>query len=179
MARVPLSAGRTFATREGESILDGALHESVGLPYSCRTGRCSTCKDIYTSRLIAPRTLPCKFHSIEKPASDVVRILLRFPPVTPLRYVAGQYVAIIGKGGTRPSCSIANAQRADHLIELRIRQVPDSEMSRYWFGDAKVNDLLASPARSAPSACKAFRSATRCFSPPERASRPSRRWWNP
>jgi len=36
--------GLAFEARAGESILDASLRAGIGLPYSCRTGRCSTCK---------------------------------------------------------------------------------------------------------------------------------------
>lgn len=36
--------GHSFSAQDGESILDAAARHGVQLPYSCRTGRCSTCK---------------------------------------------------------------------------------------------------------------------------------------
>jgi CDP-4-dehydro-6-deoxyglucose reductase len=36
--------GRSFTAAAGQSILDAAANGAVSLPYSCRTGRCSTCK---------------------------------------------------------------------------------------------------------------------------------------
>jgi CDP-4-dehydro-6-deoxyglucose reductase len=44
MAEIVTVAGRRFSAQEGESILDAALRNGVALEYSCRTGRCSTCK---------------------------------------------------------------------------------------------------------------------------------------
>lgn len=185
MAQVTTLSGRSFTALDGETVLDAALRSGVGLSYSCRTGRCSTCKgrivggrsdalhdetgltarereagwvltcvrqpvsdltldieELDSSLLPAPRTLPCKVHAIEPLASDVVRVLLRFPPASPLPFVAGQYVDVIGAGGIRRSYSIANAERPDKLVELHIRQVPDGMMSRYWFDAAKPADLL-------------------------------------
>lgn len=88
------------------------------------------------------KTLPCKIQSLEKLSSDVLRVTLRLPPDLRLNYYPGQYVDVIGKGGVHRSYSMANAPTVDKLIELHIRHVPDGVMSRYWFEQAKLNDLL-------------------------------------
>ena len=44
MPVVHLSTGKTFETHGGESVLDAALRAGITLPYSCRTGRCGSCK---------------------------------------------------------------------------------------------------------------------------------------
>ncbi|WP_284282234.1 2Fe-2S iron-sulfur cluster-binding protein [Limnobacter litoralis] len=44
MATITLSSGRSFETTSEKSILDAAAQANVALPYSCRTGRCSTCR---------------------------------------------------------------------------------------------------------------------------------------
>ena len=41
---VTTATGAKFEAKVGESMLDAALRNGVVLPYSCRTGRCSTCK---------------------------------------------------------------------------------------------------------------------------------------
>lgn len=41
---VSLRSGRTFSIESRSSILDAAARNSVSLPYSCKTGRCTTCK---------------------------------------------------------------------------------------------------------------------------------------
>ena len=41
---ITTSNGRTFEGRPDESLLDAALRQGIVLGYSCRTGRCSSCK---------------------------------------------------------------------------------------------------------------------------------------
>lgn len=88
------------------------------------------------------RTLPCRIDSLNMLTDDVIEVTLRTPPASRLAYLPGQYIDVIGKDGLRRSYSIANAPRDDGKISLQIRKVPNGEMSRYWFEEAKANDLL-------------------------------------
>jgi CDP-4-dehydro-6-deoxyglucose reductase len=185
MHRVSTSSGRSFEARPDESLLDAALRQGVVLDYSCRTGRCSSCKgrvlsgettaahdeigltaeeraqgfvlacvrrasspvtleidDLGDVVLPAAKTLPCRIQALERLAHDVVRVVLRLSPTSKLDFLPGQYFDVIGQDGLRRSYSAANAARADKLVELHIREVPDGAMSRYWFQQAKLNDLL-------------------------------------
>ncbi|NOL50291.1 CDP-6-deoxy-delta-3,4-glucoseen reductase [Pelistega europaea] len=38
------SSNHTFTVKEGQTILDAALEQDIVLPYSCRTGSCTSCK---------------------------------------------------------------------------------------------------------------------------------------
>lgn len=185
MYAINTSGGRLFSAEPGETLLDAALRQGIALNYSCRTGRCSSCKgrvlsgetvalreelglsaedkahgciltcvrqargsvdleieDLGSVVLPEPKTFPCRIQSIEHMAPDVIRVMLRLPPTSTLKFLPGQYLEVIGPGGLRRSYSIANAPRTDKQIELHIRQVVDGAMSRYWFREAKVNDLL-------------------------------------
>ena len=44
MPTITLANGRTFAAEHGTSVLDAALSQGLTLEYSCRTGRCGSCK---------------------------------------------------------------------------------------------------------------------------------------
>jgi CDP-4-dehydro-6-deoxyglucose reductase len=99
-------------------------------------------EDVGTEKVSTPRTLPCRIKSLQRLTPDVMRVILRLPPQQTLHYRAGQYVDIIGSSGIRRSYSIANAPAVEKEIELHIRRVPGGAMSHYWFGEAKVNDLL-------------------------------------
>jgi CDP-4-dehydro-6-deoxyglucose reductase, E3 len=44
MPEITLISGRSFEASQGVSILDAASLAHISLPYSCKTGRCSTCK---------------------------------------------------------------------------------------------------------------------------------------
>ena len=91
---------------------------------------------------IVARTLPARVHAIKALSQDVVQVLLRLPANAALRFLPGQYVNVIGRGGVRRSYSIANAPSAAGILEFFIRRVEGGAMSNYWFGQAAVGDLL-------------------------------------
>ena len=132
-----------------------ASHDELGLPAEDRAaGYVLTCvrqargpvllemADLGDIVLPEAKTLPCRIQALERIASDVVIVTLRLPPTNALQFLPGQYIDVIGAEGLRRSYSIANAPRDDKQIELHIREVPDGAMSRYWFAQAKINDLL-------------------------------------
>jgi CDP-4-dehydro-6-deoxyglucose reductase len=185
MPIITLSNGRSFPSDPEEVLLDAAKRASITIGYSCRTGRCSTCKSRVVSGASSPvheelglspaeksdgwilscvrtatsdmalqvedlgeltlppvKTLPCRIHSIEKLAPDVVKVSLRLPPSSQFLFQPGQYIDVLGPRGLRRSYSVANAPRADNLLELHIREVDAGAMSQYWFNEAKEADLL-------------------------------------
>jgi CDP-4-dehydro-6-deoxyglucose reductase len=91
---------------------------------------------------IRTQNQPARIHAINRPLEDVAIVLLRLPPGQALRYLPGQHIQLIGPGGVRRAYSLANAPRADGMLELQIRRVKTGVLSAYWFGSAKVGDLL-------------------------------------
>lgn len=87
-------------------------------------------------------TLPARIHTLERLASDVLRVVLRLPPNAEFNFIPGQYIDVIGPAGIRRSYSLANSSFNNKQLELHIRAVDGGVMSEYWFGQAKVNDLL-------------------------------------
>ena len=99
-------------------------------------------EDLDGIRMYPAKILPCRIAALERLSSDVLRVILRLPPNQQLDYSPGQYLDVIGKEGLRRSYSMANAPADHKTIELHIRQVPAGAMSRYWFEEARMNDLL-------------------------------------
>jgi CDP-4-dehydro-6-deoxyglucose reductase len=91
---------------------------------------------------IQTRVSPARIAAIEPLAEDVVRVELRLPPRSPFRFLAGQYLDVTSPAGVKRSYSIASASATPDKVELQIRRVDGGALSAYWFGQAKVNDLL-------------------------------------
>ena len=138
-----VSEGETIVIQSEEALTQDEL--AGGLILTCcraaLTDLALNINDLGRLADIEMKTLPCRINSINLVAPDVVEVMLRLPPNSIFKYLAGQYINIIFKN-LRRSYSIANFQRNDNTLTLHIRRVENGEMSGYWFNEAKVNDLL-------------------------------------
>lgn len=87
------------------------------------------------------KTIPARIVSLEQLAPDIMRVFLKTPPTSPMRFLPGQYIDVIVEGARR-SYSLANAPRADRMLELIVKRYPGGLLSGYWFDRAKANDLI-------------------------------------
>ncbi len=99
------------------------------------------CREIGAVRDIPVKILPCRVQSLEKLAPDVMRIRLRLPASERLQFLAGQYIDILLKDGTRRSLSLANPPHDDGLLELHLRNY-GGPFSTHVFTQMKEKDIL-------------------------------------
>ncbi|WP_026326211.1 FAD-binding oxidoreductase [Sphingomonas sp. Mn802worker] len=144
VCKVPLATGETVLLRpEDESLSADEVQQGLILT-CCRAAAGDVVLDIEPLDRLAGfevKTIPARVVSIERLAPDIVKVVLRTPPASPLRFLPGQYVDVLADG-VRRSYSSANAPRADHQLELIIKRYPGGALSAYWFERAKVNDLV-------------------------------------
>ena len=88
------------------------------------------------------RVTPSRIDVLERLADDVVRVVLRLPPASPLRFLAGQHIDVTSPAGDRRSYSIASPATTPGRVELHVRRVDGGRFSDYWFGAAQANELL-------------------------------------
>lgn len=84
---------------------------------------------------------PARIQSISILNDNVIQVFLRLPPNSNFAYNSGQYVNII-RGEIKRSYSVANAYKENGLLSFFIKKYEEGLMSRYWFEEAKVNDLI-------------------------------------
>jgi CDP-4-dehydro-6-deoxyglucose reductase len=99
------------------------------------------CREVAAVRDIQIRKMPCRVHGIERVAPDVLKLTLRLPQNERLQYLAGQYLDIIMRDGTRRSFSMANPPHQDELLELHIRNY-GGVFSRHAFEKMRERDIL-------------------------------------
>jgi CDP-4-dehydro-6-deoxyglucose reductase len=88
-----------------------------------------------------PQTFPAKIQEIEHITDNLINVKLRLPPNTNFKFLPGQYVNIV-KGNIRRSYSIANNPEPGEYLEFIIKNYSKGIMSKYWFNEAKINDVL-------------------------------------
>ena len=99
------------------------------------------CREIGAVKDIPVKTLPCRVQSLEQIAPDVMRIRLRLPAAERLQFLAGQYIDILLRDGTRRSLSLANPPHDDGLLELHLRNY-GGPFSTHVFTQMKEKDIL-------------------------------------
>ena len=139
-----VSAGQTERIRP-DSYLSSSQRQD-GWVLTCadaaRSDGAISAEDLSALLGISAKTWPARIDQISLLAPDVCRVVLRLPPNAGLKFLAGQYVNIIGRGGLRRSYSMANAPQADGKLEFFIRRIEAGSMSGYWFDEARTGDLL-------------------------------------
>jgi CDP-4-dehydro-6-deoxyglucose reductase len=99
-------------------------------------------RTIGAARDIPIRTLPSRVQKMERLADDVMVLHLRLPANERLQFLAGQYIELLLKGGSRRSFSMGNAPHDDELIQLHVRHVAGGEFTGHVFGKMKERDIL-------------------------------------
>ncbi|MEZ5652096.1 MAG: CDP-6-deoxy-delta-3,4-glucoseen reductase [Burkholderiaceae bacterium] len=83
------------------------------------------------------RKMPSRVSSLERVAPDVVVLKLQLPANQELLYVAGQYIEIILRDGTRRQYSLGGAPHDAAELELHIRHMPGGKFTDTLFGAAE------------------------------------------
>ena len=89
--------------------------------------------------------LPGRILSMERLASDVMRVKVQLPANANFQYHAGQYVDFLLKDGVRRSYSMATAPHllgTPAAIELHIRHLPGGLFTDQVFGTMKDKDIV-------------------------------------
>jgi CDP-4-dehydro-6-deoxyglucose reductase len=92
------------------------------------------------------RKMPCRVSAIDRVAPDVIVLRLQLPANERLQYLAGQYVDLLLRDGTRRSYSMAAAPGTADGLELHVRHLPGGKFTDAAFGavqpELKVRDIL-------------------------------------
>lgn len=140
---VKVLSGKTVDIREDIILSKDEKRENFIL--SCNSRPLSNLKldieDLGNIKLFKKKIVPAKISSIEIYNNDVIKLVLRLPPTTDFKFISGQYVNLI-KGDLKRSYSIANKSDNKNQLEFFIKKYENGLMSKYWFDQAKVNDLL-------------------------------------
>jgi len=104
------------------------------------------CRVVSAAGDVPVRKLPCRVAAIEDAAPDVKIVSLQLPANERLQYLAGQYVELLLRDGSRRSYSMGCAPHLAERIELHIRHMPGGKFTDALFGATqpviKERDIL-------------------------------------
>jgi len=104
------------------------------------------CRVVAAAGDIPIRKMPCRIASIAFLAPDVAGLKLQLPANERLQYLAGQYIEVLLKDGSRRSYSMACAPHLAEQLELHVRHMPGGRFTDALFGvtqpAVKVRDIL-------------------------------------
>jgi len=92
------------------------------------------CRTVSAVADIPVRKMPCRIAAISYPAPDVAVMRLQLPAAERLRYLAGQYVELLLRDGSRRAYSLAGAPDRAEQLELHIRHMPGGKFTDPLFG---------------------------------------------
>ena len=87
------------------------------------------------------KLLPVRVMKMERAAPDVMLLELKLPANEKLAFLAGQYVDLVLRNGTRRSFSMANAPHDDAFLQLHLRNY-GGPFSQHVFGAMQEKDIL-------------------------------------
>jgi CDP-4-dehydro-6-deoxyglucose reductase len=127
-----------------ESALTDA-EKRLGLALFCQAKPLSDivieCREVNAANDIQIRTLPCRVQKMERVTDDIMVLYLKLPASERLQFLAGQYIDILMKDGSRRSLSMANGPHDDEFLQLHLRNY-GGPFSQHVFTTMKVRDIL-------------------------------------
>jgi CDP-4-dehydro-6-deoxyglucose reductase len=99
------------------------------------------CREVSAVKDIQIRTLPCRVQKMERVSNDIMVLYLKLPASERLQFLAGQYIDILMKDGSRRSLSMANGPHDDELLQIHLRDY-GGPFSQHVFNTMKVRDIL-------------------------------------
>jgi CDP-4-dehydro-6-deoxyglucose reductase, E3 len=88
------------------------------------------------------KRMPARVQTIERVSDDAVILTLRLPANETLVFMAGQYVEILLKDGSRRAFSLGNAPHASETLQLHVRRVAGGSFTTHVFESMKEKEIL-------------------------------------
>ncbi len=99
-------------------------------------------REVAAAASIDIRVLPCRVAHLQRLAHDVMAVHLALPRGQTLSYLAGQYIDVLLRDGSRRSFSLAGRPGGSAELEIHVRRVPGGRFTTHVFESMKERDLL-------------------------------------
>ncbi|TFL08858.1 CDP-6-deoxy-delta-3,4-glucoseen reductase [Pusillimonas caeni] len=147
-----LPSEHEFQVAPGQSVLDGAMEAGIVLPYSCRTGACSTCKGKVVSGDYDAGSSPAQILSPEELAQGYT-LFCQAKPTSDLVVEAHEIRMASDIQIRKMPARVMGLEDLAHDVKAIQLQLPPSEPFRYYAGQYIEFILKDGSRRSYSMAC--------------------------
>jgi CDP-4-dehydro-6-deoxyglucose reductase len=126
-------SGHTFTVNPGETLLEAALRQNIGLPYGCRNGACGACKGMLRSGDLAygehqDRAL----HPSERAAGKALTCCTQ--PLTDIVFEVRELAGAKDLAIRTMPCRVERIDRAAHDVAVLYLKLPTGERLQFLAG---------------------------------------------
>jgi CDP-4-dehydro-6-deoxyglucose reductase len=126
-------SGHTFTVAPGETVLEAAMREGIGLPYGCRNGACGACKAILRSgNLEYGEYQERALHAAEKAAGKALTCCTR--PLTDIVFEVRELAGAKDLAIRTLPCRVEKVERPAEDVVILYLKLPAGERLQFLAG---------------------------------------------
>jgi len=126
-------SGHTFQVAPGETLLEAALHQGIGLPYGCRNGACGACKGLLKSGELAYGDYQERaLHATEKAAGKALTCCTR--PLTDIVFEVRELSGAKDLAIRTLPCRVEKVERPAEDVAVINLKLPAGERLQFLAG---------------------------------------------
>ena len=126
-------SGNTFTVAPGETILEAALRQGIGLPYGCRNGACGACKGVLRSGdLVYGEYQERALHPAEKAAGKALTCCTR--PTSDIVFEVRELTGAKDLAIRTLPCRVERIEKPADDVAILYLKLPSSERLQFLAG---------------------------------------------
>ena len=126
-------SGNTFRVAEGETLLEAALRQGIGLPYGCRNGACGACKGVLKSGELQYGDYQERaLHASEKAAGKALTCCTR--PLTDIEFEVRELAGAKDLAIRTLPCRVEKVEKPAEDVAIISLKLPAGERLQFLAG---------------------------------------------
>jgi CDP-4-dehydro-6-deoxyglucose reductase, E3 len=126
-------SGHTFSVARGETLLEAALRQGIGLPYGCRNGACGACKGVLRSGELAYGEYQERaLHDAEKAAGKALTCCTR--PLSDIVFEVRELAGAKDLAIRTMPCRVERIEKPAHDVAILYLKLPSGERLQFLAG---------------------------------------------
>jgi CDP-4-dehydro-6-deoxyglucose reductase, E3 len=126
-------SGHTFTVAAGETVLEAALRQGIGLPYGCRNGACGACKGLLRSGELAYGEYQERaLHPAERQAGKALTCCTR--PLTDIVFEVRELAGAKDLAIRTLPCRVEKVERPAEDVAILFLKLPSGERLQFLAG---------------------------------------------